>query len=213
MIIKKYGIELHRLTHNEIELVRQMRNKDSIRSKMFYQDIITKEMQETWFKSIDNIYNYFFVIIFEGEKIGLINGKNVDFEKKTCEGGIFIWDERYWFSGIPVRASICMMELTFNFALLNSVYAHIRDNNPIAIYYNKLLGFRPIPNQEKNIYELSKEDFETKSTKFKNPIMKLTQSSPLSIENIEFTDVYKKEHLYKDLPDDVRKQFVNKLPY
>ena len=60
MIIRKYGIVLRRLQHKDIELVRVKRNQDSVRNFMFYQKKITETEQEEWFKSINNIYNYYF---------------------------------------------------------------------------------------------------------------------------------------------------------
>ena len=212
MIIKKYGIELHRLEHKDIELVRQMRNKESIRSKMFYQEVITEEMQEKWFKSIDNMYNYFFVIVYDGEKIGLINGKDVDFEARTCEGGIFIWDEKYWFTGIPVQASICLIELTFNIALLRKVYAHIREDNTISLYYNKLLGYEQVTSQGENTHVLTAENYSNKAEKIKNLVMKQSKEKPLTMEDITFPDIDEKLYLYKDLPEDVKETLRTKLP-
>lgn len=46
MIIKKYGITLERLTEADIELVRQHRNSELIRRRMFYQKQITEEEQK-----------------------------------------------------------------------------------------------------------------------------------------------------------------------
>ena len=58
MIIRKYGISLERLTEEDIELVRQHRNSEFIRKRMFYQKMITEEEQKKWFQSINNDFNY-----------------------------------------------------------------------------------------------------------------------------------------------------------
>ena len=113
MIIQKYGIVLRRLQHKDIELVRTKRNQDSIRNYMFYQKEITAEEQEEWFKSTNNIYNYYFIIESDNKKVGLINGKNIDYEKRTSEGGIFIWDEEYRDIQVSAIASLIMAEFTF----------------------------------------------------------------------------------------------------
>src|ERR1017187_6809502 len=112
MLIRKYGITLKRLKEEDIELVREMRNSAAIRSTMAYREQITPEMQKKWFESINNKFNGYFMIIHEGTKIGLINGKNIDFEKRTCEGGIFLWDENYKDTIIPALASIIMNDWT-----------------------------------------------------------------------------------------------------
>ncbi len=78
MIIKKYGITLERLTEADIELVRQHRNSELIRRRMFYQNQITEEEQKKWFAKINNDLNYYFLILHKGKKIGL-NARNYRF--------------------------------------------------------------------------------------------------------------------------------------
>ena len=90
MIIEKYGIKLIRLKQEDIELVRLKRNSLDINELMHDRVIISFEMQYKWFQSINNIYNNYFIIIYNNEKIGLVNGKNSDYEKRQSEGGMFI---------------------------------------------------------------------------------------------------------------------------
>lgn len=94
-VIRKYGLELVRLGHDKIELIRKWRNDRSISQYMEYREYISPEAQELWFSKIDNAENYFFIITFQNEDIGLIDIKDVDFSGKQGEAGIFIWDERY----------------------------------------------------------------------------------------------------------------------
>jgi UDP-4-amino-4,6-dideoxy-N-acetyl-beta-L-altrosamine N-acetyltransferase len=141
MLIRKYGITLKRLKEEDIELVREMRNSTAISSTMAYREQITPEMQKKWFTSINNKYNGYFIIIYEGKKIGLINGKNIDFEKRTCEGGVFIWDENYKDSIIPALASIMMNDWTFLIINFNAIYAKVLQENVSAMTYDKLMGY------------------------------------------------------------------------
>ena len=73
MKISKYGIDLVRLTEEDIEMLRQWRNSPQIQQFMEYREEITAEMQKKWFDSINNVNNFYFIIHFEGQKIGLIN--------------------------------------------------------------------------------------------------------------------------------------------
>ncbi len=60
MIIKGFAVTLSRLTIDDIELVRQWRNSETVRQFMEFREEITPEMQIKWFKSIDNeINNYY----------------------------------------------------------------------------------------------------------------------------------------------------------
>ena len=60
--ISKYDVDLHRLTKDKIEEVRQWRNDPKISQFMEYRDYITPEMQDAWFKRIDNDRNYYYII-------------------------------------------------------------------------------------------------------------------------------------------------------
>lgn len=165
MIIRKYGIELHRVTHDDIELIRQMRNRDDIRSKMLDQRLISPEQQEKWFQSINNDKNLYFVICHDNKRIGLVYGKNIDHESKTAEGGIFIWEHSYLGSGIPAKASILMMELSFEVAGMEKIYATVNELNQLAINYNRSLGYVEI--EKGKLMLLSRHSYEKRIIKLK----------------------------------------------
>jgi len=162
MILKKYGVVLNRLTHDKIELVRNWRNDPKIAKYMEFRDYITPEMQEKWFKTIDNDNNYFFIIEYEGKEIGLSNLKDIDWEQKIGEGGIFIYDDTYLNSDVSFRVSLCGLDFDFETLNLERVKAHILSDNKRAIQYNKMLGFELQPNQENienQLYYLEKEKY------------------------------------------------------
>ena len=87
MTIEQYDIKLSRLSSEDIELVRFHRNSQRIQQFMAYKKTISQRQQENWFKSIDNKLNYYFIIEYQGEKIGLINCKNVVENQMVGEGG------------------------------------------------------------------------------------------------------------------------------
>jgi len=167
MKLEKYGVTLTRITHDKIELVRNWRNDPKIAMYMEFRDFITPEMQEEWFKKIDNDNNYFFIIEYGGKEIGLINIKDIDYEQKTGEGGIFIYDDSYLNSDVSFRASLCICDFFFETLNLERKIAHVLNDNKRAIQYNLLLGFEKQPNQEdayNQLYYLEKEKY------FKNRI-------------------------------------------
>jgi UDP-4-amino-4,6-dideoxy-N-acetyl-beta-L-altrosamine N-acetyltransferase len=113
MKLVKYGITLNRLREADIELVRKLRNSPQINQFMEYREYITPEMQKEWFKSIDNFDNFYFIIEYQGEKIGLINSSHIDWETVSSDGGIFLWDDKYYETFVPVWASLCLLETTY----------------------------------------------------------------------------------------------------
>jgi RimJ/RimL family protein N-acetyltransferase len=170
MILSGYGINLVRVKHEHIELVRHWRNTERIRSFMEYREEITPEMQEAWFNKINNRNNGYFLIEVEGNFIGLINGRDIDWEKKiTGSGGIFIWDESWWNTTIPVAAVMLFIETSYLLGLdLN--YVNVLRTNTHAISFNKSLGYELLPGQddiENQQYILTERSFFEKTKKLR----------------------------------------------
>jgi RimJ/RimL family protein N-acetyltransferase len=162
MRISKYGISLIRLVEADLELVRKWRNDDEIRKFMNFRDYITKEMQLKWFESINTSNNFYYVIQYEGEKIGLVNDKNIDWNEKIAEGGLFIWDKRYINSTIPMKISLLMLELAYTLLGWNKTIVKVRKDNPRALKYNESLGYIVVEHNENSDYytmELEKTRF------------------------------------------------------
>lgn len=161
MELTKYGITLRRLTEDKIEMVRQWRNDPKIQQYMEFKDYITPEMQAAWFKRINNDNNYYFIIVYEGKEVGLINVKDVDYEQKTGEPGIFIYDDEYLNSDVAIRASLCRDDFIWEVLKLEKLYIHVMRDNIRAIKYNSLRGYKLVANQEtveNQLYVLTYED-------------------------------------------------------
>lgn len=169
MTIEQYGIKLKRITVDDIELIRNWRNHPDIRKKMLYQKTISQKAQKKWFESVNNKFNYYFLIQFENEFIGVINAKNLDRKEGYGEGGIFIWSKKHLNSPAPVLASLCLLNFVFHLTkICNKSFIQILHTNEEAKKYNRLLGYRLIPRQEKVInqwYLLTKEDYEKHASK------------------------------------------------
>jgi len=179
MIIEQYDIRLTRLTKDDIELVREHRNSDSIRQFMAYQKTISKKMQERWFDKINNELNYYFIIEYKGEKIGLINCKDVNLEHMYADGGIFIWKPEIWNTYVPVMATLAFTDSIFyEFKISNKSFIQIIKQNKRAIAYNKRLGYILLPGQEKNTlqrYLLTEADYAVSTEKIRKGLQIITQ--------------------------------------
>lgn len=206
MRINKYGILLTSLKEDDIELVREKRNSEIIRNTMQYKEIITPEMQQKWFKSIDSALNekkspsFYFIIHYKNEKIGLINGKNIDLNSKSSEGGFFIWAPQYWGTLIPVMTSIITLDYTFLINDYSENYIKILKSNSNAIFYNKKLGYelsdKINEDKESQYYILTKENYLQKEGLFRKSIGNITNDyKPLSLSDIDFNDTTDEELL------------------
>lgn len=142
MIITRYGISLERMSAEHAEMVRLWRNDPKIQQHMFFKNEITAKMQEEWFQSVDNDQNFYFLIHHLDKAVGLINISSVDWENNSAFAGLFIADSSYWGTDIPVRASLCLLDVFFAFTSIQNVYAKVRDSNLAAYQYNTALGFQ-----------------------------------------------------------------------
>lgn len=173
MKLYKYGIILERLKETDIELVRQWRNSDPVRLNMEYREIISPEQQLDWFKSIDNLQNNYLMIHYKGEKIGLLNDKNVDWEARTSESGLFLGRTEYYATFVPYLVSVAGIETTLYFLDWKKQYAHILKSNQGAIKYNMQLGYRLSEGQEateNQQYEMTRESFELSAKKVRKAV-------------------------------------------
>ena len=162
MIISGYGIELIRLRKEDIELVRQKRNSPEVQQYMEYREEITSAMQANWYASVNNIHNNFFVLRAGGEKIGLIYGSQIDWNKReTGNGGIFIWDRRWHDGPVSLQATFVLIELTFLLGL-ERTFVKVLRSNARAIKFNTDLGYELADGQdahENQLYVLNREKF------------------------------------------------------
>ena len=169
----KYGITLERLKEEDIELVRQWRNSDPVRLKMKYREIITPEQQRIWFNSINNVNSHYVIIHYKGEKIGLLNDKNIDWENLSSETGIFIGRPEFYHTFVPYLVSVAGIETLFNFIGWKKQYAHILKSNTNAINYNLQLGYQLCEGQEgvdHRRYELTRESFDQTAGKIRKMV-------------------------------------------
>ena len=142
MQISRYGIKLSRLQKHQIEMVRNWRNAPEIRDYMEYRRHITPQMQERWFQSLHPLKDFYFVIEYHRQPVGLIHNSEIDWSAKTGNAGLFIWEKQMLGSFVPVLASLCMVDFFFRVCALQTLFAKVMAANKVAVAYNEKLGFR-----------------------------------------------------------------------
>lgn len=166
MILQLRSVQLRKIAQEDIEVLRQWRNDEKIRKNMFYQEIISREMQLRWFEQL-KATDFYFVIEHKSEGLGLIN--LCEDMNNTGEGevGLYIHNENYWGSPIAVYASMALLKFAFEVRNLKKVRAKVRKDNNIAQHYNRQLGFSKEVN---NYQELSLEEYAKNLVKLINRI-------------------------------------------
>ncbi len=188
----KYGIILERLTEGDIELVRQWRNSDPVRLNMQYREIISPVQQLDWFRSVSNLKNNYLMIHYRGEKIGLLNDKNIDWESRSSESGIFLGRTEFYNTFVPYLVSVAGIETTFFLLGWKRQVAHIMRTNANAVNFNLQLGYRLCESQEEadnQQYELTRERFEQRGGKIRKAVRALAGADHLAkvlFENADY---------------------------
>jgi UDP-4-amino-4,6-dideoxy-N-acetyl-beta-L-altrosamine N-acetyltransferase len=182
MKITRYGITLERMRTEHCEMVRTWRNDPKIQQFMFYKGEITPAMQQEWFAAVDNEQNFFFIIWYKDVPVGLINISSIDWENKTAYTGLFIYDEKFWGSDVPAMASLAMLDVFFMLFDIQSAYAKVKGNNPVAHNYNSALGFsrtKKIEQGQGFEYMLQKEIYLLETKELRNAAIRLKGNSTL----------------------------------
>jgi RimJ/RimL family protein N-acetyltransferase len=149
MLITGYDIALRRLMADDIEMVRQWRNSMQVSAYMEYREPISAEQQREWFRNIDQVQHNYFLILQNEVPAGLIYGSEIDWEKGiTGNSGIFMGDERYFATELPLRAAFLLTDTGIALGQKWNYIKVLRDNQR-AIFFNKKLGYRLLPDQEK----------------------------------------------------------------
>ncbi len=147
MKIQVNGLIIERLKERDIELVRQWRNSDNIRKNMIYQEIITPEEQVKWFHSINNFNNFYFIVEYKGRKVGLVNIKDIDWDKRSGEAGVFMMEKDLSAALIPMAGALSMSELVVDIFGFKRLYAKVRKDNKTMQKLNGMFGYKKIKDE------------------------------------------------------------------
>jgi UDP-4-amino-4,6-dideoxy-N-acetyl-beta-L-altrosamine N-acetyltransferase len=187
----KYGITISLMKEDDIEMVRQWRNDPVVVNNYEYKEYITPEMQKEWFRTVNNTNNLYGIIEYAGEKIGVINMKNINWKEHSGESGIFIPDPKYHKTSLPAILAFMTTEIQFSVFRWSKVYAHIlRDNKQVQSFL-KSFGFELCPGEEDNFnqkYFNTEENFLRHSKKIRKAVKILTGGNDVSTFLVEPSD-------------------------
>ena len=209
MKIIRYGITISLMEEADIEMVRLWRNDPVVASRYEFRDYITPEMQEEWFRRVDNIHNLYGIIEYEGHKAGVVNLKNIDWDRLDGEGGIFIPDPKDHETPLPSIVTFLTTELMVDLFGWKSARAHVLSDQMANQGFIRQLGYELLPGQEEvynQEYLLNRERFARKAPKIRKAIVALTgREEPLRIlfekkREAHATDAFLEQILIRTIP-------------
>ena len=174
MKISKYNIDLIRVDETHLELLRGWRNSDFVSSKMIFSEHITSEMQKKWFESINNDQNYYFLAVYNNQKVGVMHVKNI--ENNAGEAGIYLASADYENTDVVARMVLCFNDFIFDELKLDYIYSQVKIDNFKAISSSIAQGC--VKDEEKSTNEivsfiLKPENYRKKTNKIKQILTRL----------------------------------------
>lgn len=194
MQIIDYDIELTTLKEDNLNLIREWRNMDHIRFYMEYDKEISMQEQVNWFNNLLVTNNLYFVINVKSKSIGLIHLKDINWNTKEAEAGIFIGDKEYLNTNTSILATITINDFAFNVLQLRKLKAKIKNDNQKAISFNLALGYlRNLENKNNSnfsYYVLLQSDYNNNLLKLRNTLEKMRNHKPSLILSKSELDLF-----------------------
>ena len=175
MVIKGKKVSLKLIEQQDIELIRSWRNSKDVNQFFIFRGCISKAQQKKWFeKKSTSGKDYYFLIVVDNEPIGLIYTKNIDWDLREGESGMFIGKKGYLNSLISFEASYLHGRHFFHKLNLQKNKIQVLESNKRALRYNKGIGFREVGKKDVEIdgeickvvlLELTRNDYDKRAKK------------------------------------------------
>lgn len=131
------------INENHIELIREWRNEENLRSTFFNNQYITKEAQAIWYEKYKRDKNdMMFIISYENESIGTVALYNIDYNSNSAEfGRLLIGKTEKRGKSIGAKATKALCNYGFQKLKLDKIIIEVFKDNLYSINSNKKVGF------------------------------------------------------------------------
>ncbi len=164
-------VTIRPITYDDTEDIIRWRNSDFIRSRFIYQALFTKESHEYWLKNfVETGKVAQFIILLDKKSVGSIYLRDIDYEKKCAEYGIFVGEESARGIGVGTKSTNLILKYAFEELKLKKIFLRVLKDNIDAQKSYKKAGFKENGKIEKVLIngnvrevifmELEKKDFE-----------------------------------------------------
>lgn len=137
-----HEVAIRPITYDDTANIIRWRNSDSVRKRFIYQGLFTKESHENWMKTMVETGKVVqFIISCDGEDVGSVYLRDVDYEKKEAEYGIFIGEESARGCGVGTRSAELIIEYAFETMGLERLFLRVHKDNERAVKSYEKAGF------------------------------------------------------------------------
>ena len=131
---EKDVILMRPVEEGDLEIIMKWRMKPEVTDYLYTDPKLTLETQKKWFKDISvNKKVKYWLVEFNGVKIGLVWLQNIDEKNKTTEFGWFSGELDYRGKGIFKRVLVGLYEYVFEKISFNKIYCEVFTSNYYVI--------------------------------------------------------------------------------
>jgi len=142
----KPNVKLRKISLFDTENIIRWRNNPSVKKNLYSQEDLTVEqhlahMNRNVFNGKSIQYIIFVEELSKSYDIGTVFIKNINYDKKEGEFGIFIGEDSARGKGFSFFATNEMLRIAFEEFSLNKVFLSVMSNNTVAIKTYRKVGF------------------------------------------------------------------------
>ena len=141
----EFRVKLELITPEDTYLIVKWRNNEKVRKNFIFQEDFTEEMHLNWLntKVANKEVVQFIIKIKENDKpIGSVYFRDIDYDKKEAEYGIFIGEDDERGKGYGSETVKLALDYAFNVINLESIILRVFADNKSAIKSYESAGFK-----------------------------------------------------------------------
>lgn len=153
-IITKDNITLRPVTNEDTENIVRWRNEEHVRRNFLYQELFTPGTHLKWLK--DKVETgkviQFIISVDKKTDIGSVYLRDIDYEKKEAEYGIFIGEREALNRGYGSLCCKMLCDFAKNELKLKRLFLRLMEDNAAAEKSYENAGFKLIPDREEIVF-------------------------------------------------------------
>lgn len=125
------------------DMIREWRNMPKVSDYMYTDHVITPEEHATWFaKVLDNPSYKYWIIVCDGEDVGLVNLYNIDQKNRRCYWAFYVISPNVRGKGVGSYAEFAVLNYVFDELKLEKLCCEVLGFNAGVVEMHRKFGFQ-----------------------------------------------------------------------
>lgn len=135
-------ILLREITSEDLEMIRTWRNSKEVSDYMYTDEYISEQQQKEWFRNINHAKSRYWIIEYEGKKLGLASLSEINLTLSSCYWAFYLGDLSVRGAGIGAKVEYNVLQYVFEELKLNKLRCEVFTFNHAVISMHEKFGFR-----------------------------------------------------------------------